>query len=383
MRPPLIVLICAATFANTCSIGAFPSLLPDIAREGALPDWQLGLFAGTFGFARMVADLPAGVFIARRLSQALVAGSVALVAGTLTIAAADGFPLLFAGRALMGVGHALSMVAGLTAILHAHATRRLSVALNASEFSAMTGLLSGAGLVAILPASLSWKAVFLTACAPQVCALALLPAIVRAVPRRFEQRAVSGTTAASARGGPVTLAFAAGAVVAVTYSSVEQLVIPVRGSREFGLDRAGIARLFMLMQACDIAALLPLGVLADRAGSGRVLAGVTLTLAVGSMLIGFGPLPGLTAGSVLFGLGMAGWMLPLSVLRRETPPSLIAWRTALYRVGVDGGLFLGPVIGGLVANRHLAVAAVALAIISVGLLVSDRRRERRLAPAPP
>lgn len=71
MRPPLIVLLCATTFANTCSIGAFPSLLPDIARDGALPDWQLGLFAGTFGFARMVADVPAGLFIDRRIAPGL------------------------------------------------------------------------------------------------------------------------------------------------------------------------------------------------------------------------------------------------------------------------------------------------------------------------
>jgi MFS transporter len=283
----------------------------------------------------------------------------------------------------MGVGHALSMVAGLTAILHAHATRRLSVALNASEFSAMIGLLTGAGLVAILPAALAWKAVFLTACAPQIFALAMLPAIVRALPRRFEHHAAAVATTPASRGRPVTLAFAAGIVVAIAYASVEQLVIPVRGSREFGLDRGGIARLFMLMQTCDLVAMLPLGVLADRAGSGRVLAGVTLTLAVGSVLIGFGPLAGLVAGGALFGVGMAGWMLPLSVLRRETPPSLIAWRTALYRVGVDGGLFLGPVIGGLVAGRHLAIVALGLAIIGIGLLRTDRRPRPGFAPAPP
>jgi len=43
VRSPLIVLLCATTFANACSIGAFPSLLPEIAHETALPDWQIGL----------------------------------------------------------------------------------------------------------------------------------------------------------------------------------------------------------------------------------------------------------------------------------------------------------------------------------------------------
>ena len=38
MRPPLIVILCAASFVNTFSIGAFPSLLPEIARSGGLPE---------------------------------------------------------------------------------------------------------------------------------------------------------------------------------------------------------------------------------------------------------------------------------------------------------------------------------------------------------
>jgi MFS family permease len=377
VRSPLIVLLCATTFANACSIGAFPSLLPEIARETALPDWQIGLFAGAFGFARMVADLPAGVFIARRLAGGLIAGPIVIAAGTLTLAGADSFTTLFAGRALMGVGHALNMLAGLTAILQAAAARRLSVALNAFEFSAMIGLLCGAGLVATLPRALTWKAVLLTACAPQVLGFITLPAVLARLPRRFEPHATPTTPgpAASPRAGTlVALAFAAGSAVAISYSSVEQLVIPVRGSREFGLDRAGIARLFMLMQGCDIAALIPLGVLADRVGAVRILAGVTFALAVGSLLIGFAPLVGVVVGAVLFGLGMGGWMIPLSVLRRETPPALVAWRTALYRVGVDGGIFLGPFIGGLVANRHLAVVAVVLAMISIGLLRAERGR---------
>ena len=56
------------------------------------------------------------------------------------------------------------------------------------------------------------------------------------------------------------LAVAAGAAIGVSYSTVEQFAIPPRGSREFGLDRAGIARLLMLAQVVDVATLLPLSV---------------------------------------------------------------------------------------------------------------------------
>jgi MFS family permease len=349
-----------------------------------LPDWQLGLFAGAFGFARMVADLPAGLFIARRLAPALIAGQIGLAAGALIVAGADGFGLLFAGRTLMGVGHALTMLGGLTAILHAHAGGRLSVALNAVEFSAMIGLLGGAGLAAVLPRVLSWNTVLLLSCAPQVVALALLPAVIRRLPRRTDRGAAPtserAAPAVSSGGNLAPLAFAAGAAVAIAYASVEQLVIPVRGSREFGLDRAGIARVFMLMQACDIAALIPIGILADRIGAVRILAGVTLTMAVASVLIAFTPLAGVVMGAALFGVAMAGWMIPLSVLRRETPPARVAWQTALYRVGVDGGIFAGPFLGGVFGGRHLAVAALALVVISVCLARARDARRPLLEP---
>jgi len=103
-------------------------------------------------------------------------------------------------------------------------------------------------------------------------------------------------------------------------------------------------------------------------------------MAVASVLIGFTPLAGVVAGAALFGLGMAGWMIPLSVLRRETPPALVAWRTALYRVGVDGGIFVGPFLGGLFGARHLAGVALALRVISIWLARAGRGRRAALEP---
>jgi MFS family permease len=387
VRPPLIVLLAATTLANTCSIGAFPSLLPEIARDTALPDWQLGIFAGAFGFARMVADVPAGLFVARRLPAALLLGQIGLAAGALLIAASDSFALLFAGRVVMGVGHALNMLGGLTAVLEVYAGARLSIALNATEFSAMIGLLGGAGLVAVLPRVLAWKTVLLISCGAQVLAFALLPALIARLPRRGEHHTASAETHASAR--PVAhlaqLAFAAGAVVALAYATIEQLVVPVRGSREFGLDRTQIAQIFMLIQACDIAALLPVGMLADRIGAVRVLAGVTFVMAVATVLIALAPLEGLIVGSVIMGVAMAGWLVPLSVLRQQTPSSQVAWRTSIYRVGVDGGMFVGPFLGGVFGVRYLVLAALVLLVISLRLTWTGavRRIAREPVQYPP
>ena len=142
----------------------------------------------------------------------------------------------------------------------------------------------------------------------------------------------------------------------------------------------------MTMQLCDIAMLLPMGFIADRFPKSRMLGVVTVFLATGTFLIAFGELSLMRLGCVVAGLGMAGWMLPLGVLRHETPPERIGWRTALYRVGVDGGIFLGPFLSGFVGREHLSVmptlTAAVLAGIGLVLLTVSAKSLTVEAPAP-
>jgi MFS family permease len=385
----LIVLLCLIGAANTVSVGAFPALLPEIGAAGGLRDWQLGAVAGAFGLARMVSNLPAGLFMTHHLRHALLVAPLFVLAGALLMAGAGGFTALLLGRGLMGIGHTLTTLGSLTALLRHHAGPTLASSLNAVEFCAMLGVLGGAALLAVLPGAVPWPAAFLLACAPVVLGLALLPPLYRALPPSASQgprplfaRSDDAMTSPAAAGGPrrrlALLATVAGASVAVSYSTVEQFVIPVRGSREFGLERSGIARLSMLTQLTDLAALLPLGALADRRGTARVLGGLLLVFALALGLIGFGSLPLAVAGCALYGLGMAGWMLPLGILRSATPPAQVAWRTALYRVSVDGGMFLGPFVAGLFAARHPGlvpgVMSVVVLGVALGLLVASRTR---------
>ncbi len=376
---PLLALLCLGIFATTFSTGAFPAILPELARGGALADWQVGLVAGAFGFARMAADIPIGLFLTHHLRRAVVVGPCVLAVGVLVLTSGGTFPVLVLGRLLMGVGHALGMVGGLTG--------SLASALNAYEFSAMIGILCGTVLIGALPSSLSWNRALLVTCAPQLLGILTLPALLRALSRSdapgprplFARQAAAGP---DAPGAPITpalvLAFVAGGAIAVAYSTAEQFSIPLRGSRELGLERAGVARLLVVMQVFDIAALLPLGVLADRRGTVPVLVAVLLVMAAASALVGFGTLPVVAAGCALYGLGMAGWMLPLGVLRRETPQEHVAWRTGLYRVCVDGGIFLGPFLAGLLGAGHARILtgvwAAALALTGLLFLLRERRR---------
>jgi MFS family permease len=386
----LIVLLCLTGATTTVSIGAFPALLPEIGAAAALADWQLGAVAGAFGLARMLANVPAGLFITHHLPRALVLAPGLLLAGALLLATGGSFGALLLGRTLMGLGHTLCMLGNLTAVLRYRAGPGLASSLNAVEFSAMLGVLSGATLLSLLPRAVPWNAALLLACAPMVANLFLLPALRRALPspasegpRPLFARSQTATGASESADSPArrggwlaVLAVSAGAAIAISYSTVEQFAIPLRGSREFGLDRAGIARLLMLAQVVDVATLLPLGALADRRRPPVVLGSVLLVFAAALALIGFGTLPMLTVGCILYGVSMAGWMLPVSILRSVTPPARVAWRTALYRVSVDGGMFAGPFVSGLLTARHAGVLpglmCVALALVGLALLLRPR-----------
>jgi MFS family permease len=389
----LIGLLCLMSAANTVSIGAFPALLPELGTVGGLADWQLGALAGVFGFARMLANVPAGLFMTHHLARALVVAPVFVLTGALLMALGGSFTALLLGRALMGVGHTLTTLGALTAILRHRAGPRLASSLSAMEFAAMLGVLSGAGLLTVLPRAMPWHAAWLLACAPITAGLVVLPLLARALPRpdgaearpffaRSEGAAdpVAAAAESAGRGWLGLLAVVAGGAVAVSYSTVEQFTIPLRGSREFGLDRPGIARLLMLSQAADLLALLPLGALADRRGTARVLGGVFLLFAVALALVGFAGLALMTVGCALFGLCMAGWMLPLGILRSATPPAQVAWRTALYRVAVDGGMFAGPFVAGLLSARHAGVLpgamTLVMATVGVALLAAARASAR-------
>ena len=381
MSARLIVFICTMMGAYTFCIGAFPVLLPEVDRAFDFSDRQLGAIAGAFGFARMVADIPAGLLVTHHPRRALIGGPVFMLLGVLAVSGARGFAWLVVGQALLSIGYTLTNLASVTVILRSRAASRLASTLNVYEFSAMIAILGAVTLIGLLPAALPWNVAFLIGCAPLLIGVVALQGVLRHLeptPARPWFARVQAE-ASPARGGNamlVTLAFGVGAAVAVTYGTVASFLIPLRGSRDFGLDRAGIAQLFMLAQVCDIVALLPLGGLADRRGAPRVLAAVLVTLAAAVALIAFGAMPHAIAGCVLFGLGMSGWMLPLGLLRSATPASRISWRTALYRVCVDGGMFVGPFLSGILAATYPGLLpgmlVIALMVLASVLFVARR-----------
>ena len=383
-------LLCLIIFVNTLSIGAFPVLLPEIGRSNGIEYFALGAIAGAFGLARVFADIPAGLYITHHLRRALVLGVLSVAAGVICLGLDGPYGLLVTGRALGGVGHALTMLGGMTAIIRYAPPSARAFSLNAFEMCAMLGVLCGMIAAGFLPSKWPWNATLLVASAPQALALLLLPAVLRAIPSDV----VAGTPralfsrglAAELSGSPpsrmsrtTVLAFAAGCVVAVAWSSIGQFILPIRASRDFGLGREGVAMLLSIPQVFDVLLLLPIGLLADRTSHARVLAVVLVIMAAGVAAIAFGSMHVVILGCALLGIGLAGWMLPVSLLNQDGRSQAVSWRTALYRTGVDAGVFLGPVLSGLLTQHDalwMLTATTSVALVALGWMLFRLPRHR-------
>src|SRR5207245_10253693 len=121
-----------------------------------MANWQIGLLASAFGFARMAAAMPTGAFVARRLGTALAAAPLVLISGLLLLVSGAPFWVLVAGRLLLAVAHTLAMVGGLSAILIDERGRNAPVRLNVFELPGMLGILGGLGTLALIPAARGW-----------------------------------------------------------------------------------------------------------------------------------------------------------------------------------------------------------------------------------
>jgi MFS family permease len=364
-----VLLLC-----NTFGLGGFNPLLPEIGRAQGMANWQIGLLASAFGFARMAAAMPTGAFVARRLGTALVAAPLVLISGLLLLVSGGPFWVLVAGRLLLGVAHTLAMVGGLTAILVEERGRNASVRLNIFEFAGMLGILGGLGAVALVPPAWGWKISLLIGSSPVLIPLLLTRTMRRTFPSApmFERgvaRVERATTFRQQSGSRsvIALMFAVGIIFALAWAGVSQFVVPIRGARDFGLSRTGISWLLAAAQSLDLLVLLPVGRLADRVGRGLVLGMVAMVLGLGAIGVGLGSFVWFAFGCICLGLALAGWMLPLGVIREHTPMARLAWTTGLYRVGVDGASFLGPFVCGLLGPSGEAVFLTAIGVTGLAL----------------
>jgi len=380
-------LAAAIVFCNTFALGAFPVLLPDIAQQTGYDDVALGVLAGAFGLARLLCNLPAGLLLAHHLRTAIVLGAITLTAGNLLLVSGDALWMLVMGRGLYGAGHATLLLSVLITVARFASSSGHAFSLNVVEFSGMLGMLLGMVIVAVIPEAWPWQRTMMIASAPQLAGLLLLPALLRVVSSAAPSDIAAQPIGTAGQALPwselihvnrrTALAWASGFVLAVAWAAVGQFILPLRAAREFELSRIGVAMMLALPQVVDLCFLLPIGRLADRVSRVRLLGIILLVLSGGIAAMAFGSFYWAVLGCALFGIGLAAWMLPISILGRPSSPRAAALRVSLHRTFVDAGVFFGPLAAGLLADGGLlwiagAASTLGLLVVGAALLLHAR-----------
>ncbi|MFZ1103269.1 MAG: MFS transporter [Hyphomicrobiaceae bacterium] len=154
----------------------------DLAAELGLGAADLGLLTSVYFLVFAAVQLPCGVLL-DRYGPRLVDSTLLLVAaaGSLLFALADGVATLLVGRALIGLGVAVALMAGLKAIVLWFPPQRVALANGWYIMLGALGALSATGPAELIVHGIGWRGLF-AALAAASAAVALLIFLV--VPER-------------------------------------------------------------------------------------------------------------------------------------------------------------------------------------------------------
>jgi MFS family permease len=371
----------------------------DLAAELGLTAGDLGLLTAIYFLVFAAVQLPFGVLL-DRCGPRLIQSALLLVAGVgaLVFALADGVVTLMLGRALIGLGVALALMAGLKAIVLWFPPQRLALANGWFIMLGALGALTATGPAEIVVQSLGWRGLFALLAA--LCAGAAL--LILIVVPDGKQRPAAARSHADInvwtiyqdrrfwKVAPLS------AIGIGTSWSLQGLWAAPWLADVAGLDRPTVVQHLTAMAAALAAAALLLGALADRLRrtgipTEIILAG-TLGLSMAAQLV---LLLGLSVPShlvwIIIAAAGAATVLSFAILAQYFPKEASGRANAALGVLHVGAAFALQSLAGLIiaqwphtdghypAEAHHAAMAVGigLQLVSLGwFLTAPRRRPK-------
>jgi MFS family permease len=331
----------------------------DLTADLSLTAADLGLLTSVYFLVFAAAQIPFGILLDRHGPRTLLAGLLLLAsAGSLLFALADSLLGLLAGRALIGLGVALALMAGFKAIVLWFPAERLALtngwfvmlgALGAVTATAPAELLVGSvgwrGLFAVLGALSALAALFIVAVVPDA---ARHPAPSRAqptltLPAIYRQRRFWRLAPLSSLGVGTSWSLQ-GLWAASWLRDVD------------GLDRAGVVEILSVMAIVVSASGLALGLAANHV---RRLGGKTEHVLLGVVGLSIAaqlglwlklPLPASLAWGAIAAAG-AATVLSYAILADTYPRAVSGRVNAALNLCHVGGAFALQSLMGLIIQR--------------------------------
>jgi MFS family permease len=372
----------------------------DLAAELGLGAADLGLLTSVYFLVFAAVQLPCGVLL-DRYGPRLVDSALLLVAaaGSLLFALADGVAALLVGRALIGLGVAVGLMAGLKAIVLWFPPERVALANGWYIMLGALGALSATGPAEPVVQSVGWRGLFaiLAVASAAVALLILLVVPERKSPTRAAASPRIGFRAIYLDPRFLRIAPLAALGVGTSFSLQGLWAAPWLADVE-GLDRPAVVGHLTLMATALAASALLLGAVAERLRRAGIPTELFLAAILAlSMAAQLALLLGLPVSShLLFAVvaaAGAATVLSFAVLAQYFPKEVSGRANAALGVLNMGTAFglqclsgfivaLWPADGGRYpAEAHQAAmaAGLGLQLLALGVFFAPGRR---LKPAP-
>jgi MFS family permease len=395
-REPYVLAV--AMFCIVAATNILTPLLPDIRGDFGVSIATAGVIVGSYGLARLVTDLPAGL-LADRIGHARISivALVLLAASCVVGWNAASVDVLVGARVAAGVAVAILATVILSS-LGATAT-----AANRGKVMSFFHVANNVGIAlyplvgGVIGAALGWRATFVVTLVLAVVAGGLLiPVLLRIRPASSASaraRVGDGRVLAGRERVSAIVATNIGVVANfINRHGFRNTILPLYAATSLGLGGVSIATAIALMSATGLLVATPGGALGDRIGRRRIITTGLAAVAVGDLVFLLtNDLVTFLAASALIGLGDFFSSSQTALLSEVVPPEQRTRILSTYRFSADLGAFIGPVLLAAVmdiANAQLAIIvavvilllASAAARIGVPRVVDERVRAPSLAP---
>lgn len=358
------------------------------ARRFGVDHLGIGVFILTTSLGMMLIDVLGTELVPRLAARtALAVGILLFGASCVVMGGAPAFGPLLAGRVVQGLGAGLLMGGGLQAAVRLYRSRERALGVFNSSFllGGAIGAPFGGWIASLVPGTAGYRVAFF-ACAG-ACAV-----VAAAVAVRLPAMAPAGEVAAKVGlprfAGPpgLGLAMALGTIGDFVRGGVVYTALPLVGAqRDFSTASIGVA--VGLLSAVEIAALSRSESVLLRFGTVRcIVAALGLGIVSSALIAGSPGLVAFMAGSVLFGIAVAGATVgPPLVIVALTGDAAVG--LAQFRIASGIGMAVGStgaaiVAGALGASRLFLLIAMFLLAASLLAHTISRHHPHLFTPAP-
>ena len=365
--------------------GVVGPVLPIYADDFGVSTAVVGLTITSFGLARLLLNVPAGLWADRAGRRVLLIGGPLLTAiGMIGSGLAPTIWVLLLWRLVAGAGSALYMTGAQIYLIDIASDTQRARYIATNQGALLVGVSVGPAVGGLLADAYGLRAPFLVvgagALLTALYGFLRLPETLGTEPGHRPSGRTDGPGAGTApatsmlppRAFVLSRQFVAVGVVTFAIFAVRsgfrQTLVPLVGVDNYGLDTGDLGLLFTALGVIGLLLVGPAGWAADRFGRKPSIVPAGYVAALGVVIAALAPSPlwfavGLLVSSI--GTGVSG-PAPAAFVADLAPPELRGSAMGLYRTWGDLGLVLAPLLAGLLADATSRETAM----LSIGVLIA-------------